>query len=241
MNITQTIRSSIADIPAGQIFGYQDLPCYFESSSAVIKAIGRMVVDKKLERLSKGKFYTQKIGVLGPRKPSDGELIRSMTYKNGCLYGYVTGPSLYNQLGLTTQIPRTITIASNGGRQKKELGTIRIKTEATSIPIKEEDVTLLQYLDALKDIKKISDSDVNRSLKIISSYILKLSISEQERMVNLAETYYRPQVRALIGLIFTRFNLSIPRSLALSLNPTTTYKLKLKEAEWPLAKQWNIQ
>jgi len=241
MNITQTIQNNIEGIPAGKIFSYQDLPCYFESSSAVIKAIGRMVIDKKIERLSKGKFYFPKKGKFGSRKPSDGELIRSVTYKNGCLCGYVTGPSLYNKLGLTTQIPRTITLASNGGRQKKELGTIRIKTVATSIPIKEEDVTLLQYLDALKDIKKIPDSDTNLSLKIISRYILKLSVSEQERMVKLAETYYRPQVRALIGLLFTSFNLSVPRSLSLSLNPTTTYKLNLKESKWPRAKQWNIK
>jgi len=228
-------------MPAGQIFCYQELPDYTRSPSAVIKAIGRMVFDKKLERFSKGKFYIPKKGVFGLRKPSDNELIRSMLYKNGRVHGYVTGLSLYNKLGLTTQLPRTITIAINGGRQEKEFGTIRIKTVVTRIPIQEKDIKLLQYLDVLKDIKKILDSDVNLSLKIMSGYILELSTQEQERLLKLAMDYYSPQARALVGLLFSSLKLPLPDSLVLSLNPTTTYKLKLNQSDWPMAKEWNIQ
>lgn len=241
MSIAQTIQNTVESMPAGQIFGYQELPIYTKSPSAVIKAIGRMVSDKRLERFSKGKFYVPKKGLLGIRKPSDGELIRSILYKDGRLCGYVTGMSLYNQLGLTTQVPRTISISYNGGRQEKEFGTIRIKTVVTRIPIQEKDVKLLQYLDALKDIKKILDSDVNLTLEIIRRYISELSDCEQERLVKLAQNYYSPQVRALVGLLFTSLKLSVPRSLARSLNPTTTYKLKLDQSKWPMTKEWNIR
>ncbi len=241
MSIAQAIENSVKSMPSGQIFGYQELPSYAKSPGAVIKAISRLVADKRLERFSKGKFYVPKKGMLGARKPSDSELIRSMLYKDGRLRGYVTGLSLYNQLGLTTQVPRTITVAYNGGRQKKEYGTIRIKTVVTRVPIKEKDVKLLQYLDALKDIKKILDSDVNLSLKIIRGYISKLSDRERSRLVELALNYYNPQVRALVGLLFTDLKLSVPSSLAHSLNPTTTYKLKLDRSMWPMAKEWNIQ
>ncbi len=214
---------------------------YAKSPSAVIKAISRLVSDKRLERFSKGKFYVPKKGLLGIRKPSDGELIRSMLYKDGRLRGYVTGLSLYNQLGLTTQVPRTITVAYNGGRQEKEFGTIRIKTVVTRIPIQEKDVKLLQYLDALKDIKKILDSDVNLSLKIMRRYISELSEREQGRLMKLAQNYYSPQVKALVGLLFTSLKLSVPSSLASSLNPTTIYKLKLDQSKWSMAKEWNIR
>jgi len=241
MSIAQTIQNTVEAMPAGQIFGYQELPNYAKSPSAVIKAISRLVADKRLERFSKGKFYVPKKGLFGIRKPSDGELIRSMLYKDGRLRGYVTGLSLYNQLGLTTQVPRTITVAYNGGRQEKEFGTIRIKTIVTSIPIKEKDVKLLQYLDALKDIKKILDSNVNLSLKIIRRYISELSEREQRRLVKLAKNYYSPQVKALVGLLFTSLKLSVPSSLARSLNPTTIYKLKLDQSKWSMAKEWNIR
>ena len=144
-----------------------------------------------------------KKGFLGPRKPSDTELIRSVLYKNGRLCAYVTGPSLYNKLGLTTQVPHTITVAYNGGRQEKKFGTIRIKTVVTRIPIEEKDVKLLQYLDVLKDIKKIPDSDVNLSLKIMRRYVAELLKSKQRRLLELAQNYYSPQSRALLGLLFS--------------------------------------
>ncbi len=241
MSIAQTIQNTVEAMPAGQIFGYQELPSYAKSPDAVIKAVSRLVSDKLLERFSKGKFYVPKKGLLGFRKPSDSELIRSMLYKDGRLRGYVTGLSLYNQLGLTTQVPRIVTIAYNGGRQEKEFGTISVKTVVTRIPIQEKDVKLLQYLDALKDIKKIMDSDINLSLKIIRKYISELSEREQGRLLKLAQSYYSPQVRALLGLLFTSLKLSVPGSLARSLNPITTYKLKLDQLTWPMAREWNIR
>lgn len=241
MSIAQTIQKSVEAMPEGQIFGYQELPGYVKSSGSVIKAVSRLVADKRLERFSKGKFYVPKKGLLGFRKPSDGELIRTVLFKGGRLRGYVTGLSLFNQLGLTTQVPRTITVAINGGRQEKEFGTINIKTIVTRIPIEEKDVKLLQYLDVLKDIKKISDSDINLSLKIMSGYISELSESEQGRLMKLAQKYYSPQVRALIGLLYSRLKLSVPPNLRGSLNPTTTYKLKLDQEIWSQAKEWNIR
>lgn len=240
MSIARVVQNNINDIPVGQIFGYQDLSDYVRSSSAVIKAVGRLVADKKLQRFSKGKFYRSKEGVLGARKPTDGELIRSVLYKDGRLRGYITGAALYNQLGLTTQIPKVITIAFNGGRDNKDFGTIRIKTQVSRIPINEKDVKLLQYLDVLKNIKTIPDSDINLSLKIMRRYISELSEKERSRFISLAEEYYTPQARALTGLLFADLKLPVPTSLKLSLNPTTKYKLRLDENEWIDTKEWNI-
>ncbi len=111
----------------------------------------------------------------------------------------------------------------------------------TRIPIQEKGVKLLQYLDTLKDIKKFLDSDINLTLKIMRRYISELSDREQGRLVELAQNYYSPQVKALVGLLFTSLKLSLPGSLALSLNPTTIYKLKLDQSKWPMAKEWNIR
>jgi hypothetical protein len=68
-----------------------------------------------------------------------------------------------------------------------------------------------------------------------------LSGQDQTRLVSLAEKYYGPQVRALVGLLFSSLKLSVPESLALSLNPTTTYKLGLNRHDWPMAKGWKIR
>ena len=240
MSIARNVQNSIEAIPAGQIFDYRALPGYAQSPNAVIKAVSRLIAKNQLARFSKGKFYIPKKGLLGFCKPSDSELVRSMLYKGGRLRGYVTGLSLYNRLGLTTQVPRTITLAFNGGRQEKDFGTIRVKTVVTRIRIEEQDVKLLQYLDVLKDIKNIPDSDINQSLKIMRRYISRLSNNDQTRLVSLAEKYYSPQARALLGLLFSSLEWPVPESLRLSLNPATSYTLKLDQAEWPMAKKWNI-
>jgi Family of unknown function (DUF6088) len=240
MNISQSIKNALLEMPPGVVFGYQELPDYSQSPMTVIKAMNRLVDDKSVARLAKGKFYIPKKGLLGLRKPSDSELIRSILYKNGRLRGYVTGLLLFNQLGLTTQLPKTITVAINGGRQEIEFDTIKVKTVIAPLPIDENNVKLLQYLDVLKDIKKIPDADINLSLKIMQGWIKKLNPNQQEQIVLLARTYYSPQVRALLGLIVSALALEIADSLLKSLNPSTLYKLALDHTQWTQAKKWNI-
>lgn len=241
MSIAQAVQDRISIMAAGQVFGYQELPDYARTPMAVIKAVNRLVAGNAIERLSKGKFYVPQRGLLGARKPSDSELIRSVLYRGGQLRGYITGLALFNRLGLTTQIPRTVTVAINGGRQEKDFGTIRIKTVITRFPIREEDVPLLQYLDVLRDIKKIPDADINQSFRIMQSNIVGLSAVERIRLVQLAVEYYGPQVRALLGLLMESSKIGGAAILKSSLNPTTVYKLSLNSSLWPAAKEWNIQ
>ena len=241
LSVAQTIQQKIDKFSEGQIFDYQVFFFFFKSPEAVVKAVNRLVEEKKIERLEKGKFYIPKKTVLGLSKPSDSELIRSEIYKNGQLRGYVTGMALHNQLGLTTQIPRTITIAFNGGRQIKDFGTIRIRKISTNVPITKRNVKLLQYLDVLKDIKKISGSDINQSLVVMSRYLSGLNTSQQKELMRLAVNFYGPQARAIVGLLFNDLEFHITKTLSDSLNPVTVYKLYLDDSIWPKAIEWNIR
>ncbi len=241
MSITRAVQNTVESMAKGEVFGYQDLPEFNSSSGAVVKAINRMVANNRLVRLSKGQFYTPKKGIFGIRKPADNEIIKSILYKNWQLTGYITGTSLYNKLGLTTQLPRTVTIASNASRQRKEYGTIAINIVSARCPIDEKNVKLLQYLDALKDIKKIPDSNSNSSLIIIKHYLSKLSGEKKKYILELVQDYYGPQVRALLGLLFSSLGYKVPGSLRQSLNPTTIFKLGLDASKWPMAKEWMIK
>lgn len=240
MSVAQNIEKAVKKVPAGQIFSYQDLAAYKTAPNAVIKAVNRLAAAGQVTRFAKGKFYRPKQGLLGARKPSDNEVIRSILYKNGQLQGYVTGIAAYNKLGLTTQLPRTITVAIEGSRQQKEFGTIAIKTVKAAAPVKQKQVKLLQYLDALRDIKAIPDSDIDLTFNSLAIYIGKLTTVEQKTIASLAQKYYRAQVRALLGLALSNMNLSIADSLRRSLNPTTRYKLSLNKRQWPSAVEWNI-
>lgn len=241
MNVAQSIQSAVAAMPTGQIFGYDALPDYSRSPSAVIKAVSRMVKDEKLSRFAKGKFFVPQKGLMGNRKPSDGELIRSVLYKNGSLRGYVSGYALFNRLGLTTQVPKTIVVAVNGGRQIKDFGRLSIQTVPARAIVSEANVTLLGYLDVLKDIKTIPDTTVSQSMSRMVLLIKRLTPQEKRRLVALALEAYPPQVRALLGVMSDKTDLPDAQQLKLSLNPTTVYKLRIEAADWPNMKDWNIR
>ena len=241
MNIAQSVKNTIEVMPPGQVFGYQAIPDYIKAPAAVVKAVGRLIKADKVKRLSKGQFYVPKQGILGPRKPSDDALLHSLLYKAGRVRGYITGPLLYNQLGLTTQLPHTAIVAWNGARMEKDFGTIRVKTIASRVPVEEQNIKLLQYLDVLCDLKKIPDTDSTQALLLMRERIADLTRSDRQLMIDLAAQYYGAQVRALLCLLLSDLGQNVPDSLKTSLNPTTTYQLSLDPAIWPDAKRWNIR
>lgn len=241
MSIALNIEQYIERQVPGQVFGYQALPSYDLSPAAVTKAVSRLVKARRLARLSKGKFYVPKKGILGEQKPSDSELIKSILYDKNKLRGYVTGTALYNRLGLTTQIPKTVEIAYDGAPKTKDFGTIQIKQLTSRAPIKDSNIKLLQYLDALKDIKNIPDSDINMSLQIMREKIGELPVSDQKKLVGLAREYYGPQARALTGLVLESLGPNLGDNLKKTLNPLTIFKLKIDSEEWPNKQSWNIK
>ena len=148
---------------------------------------------------------------------------------------------MYNKLGLTTQLPKTITVAVNGSRQKKDFGTFKVITKTTKAPIKEADVELLQYLDVLRDASKIMDAEINSTLKVMSKKIAMLESNKRSTLANLAVNYYGAKTRATLGLVISSLGMPEPDKLSKTINPTTSYKLNLDVDAWPYAKQWNIK
>lgn len=240
MSISQAVQSRIDTLPPGQVFGYRDLPYYTQAPLAVAQAMSRMVSAGRVQRLSKGKFYVPQKGMMGPRKPSDNALVRSVLYDGERLRGYVTGLALFNRLGLTTQIPRTVTVALERGRREKDFGTIRIKAVPSRFPVREADIPLFECLDVLREIKTIPDTDFNQVLLTMKDRVFSVSEAERRQLVELASEYDTPQVRALLGLILDSGGQEVA-TLKKTLNPTTVYKLPIDKDVWPLAKEWNIR
>src|SRR5690606_27749590 len=124
---------------------------------------------------------------------------------------------------------------------EKDFGTIRIKTVITRLPVSEDNVLLFQYLDVLRDIKKIPDADINQSIRAMKEKLAQLDIGDRQRLVQFAVAYYNPQVRALLASRATSIKWDEKILLKTTLNPTTTYKLALNAELWPAARDWNIQ
>ena len=79
------------------------------------------------------------------------------------IVGYMTGLSIYNKLGLTTQVSNTIQIGTNIERKPRKRGKYNIRFLRQKNTITKKNTYMLQVLDAVRFIKRIPDADINES------------------------------------------------------------------------------
>ena len=241
MSIAAAVNQAIDRVTPGQIFGYEEFPQYRETPGAVVRAVNRSVENGRLKRVEKGRFFRPRTGVLGAMPVSDEALLRNVLYRNGRRCGYITGAALYNRLGLTTQVPKTIAVATNRAAQTKDFGTIRIKLVPKRAPISESAVPLLETLDALRDARKVPDARVGRVLEVLGKGFSGYSPVRRKELQRLAVDYYNACTRALLGMLLTRNGHAVLPSLRASINPTTRFNLGIDPRDWPEASAWNIR
>jgi len=241
MSIATTVNQTIDRIPPGMVFGYESLPMYKRAPEAVVRAVNRRINKQQLKRLAKGRFYTPKIGMLGEMKVSDSELLRDILFRKGRRIGYITGPALFNRMGLTTQVPKTVTVAADRAAQIKDFGTIRIKYTPRRAPITEATVPLLELLDVLRGVKNVPDAKVDDVVAIIAGRISELAPDQIKKLQKLAVDYYNASTRALLGAVLDRLDRPVIPTLRASINPTTRFTVGLDPDSWPQIRAWNIR
>lgn len=240
MKIAEYIALTIDRLPKGYIFTYADFTTEVNKKEAVIKALNRMVESGKIAKLSKGKYYKPENTPFGNLQPNQAQVVKDLLEENGKITGYLTGYSIYNQLGLTTQVSNTIQIGKNQIRPnfKRERYTISFVKQKNTIT--KENIPLLQILDAIRYIKKIPDATIESSCKRFLAILKDLSEKEKNSLVRLA-LKYPPATRALLGALLEQFqksNLTDP--LLKSLNQITKYKLTGAAKVISTTEKWNI-
>lgn len=241
MTLASQIQSKIKKLPEGKTFGYADLGIAKEEFQTAAKALERLQTKGVIKKLSKGVFYKPEQTVFGELQPDYSEQLRPYLFENGKRIAYETGYSLYNRMGLTTQMAFRIKIASRSKRISINRGLLKADAVKSYAEVTEANYELLGFLDAIKDIKRIPDCSVSQAVKILSSKISKLNEKQISDLVNFA-LLYPTRVRALVGTMLENLNIQAnTEKLKQSLNPLTKVKLGLKETELPTIKNWNIE
>lgn len=240
MKVTEKIEHKINRMQKGTTFKYPQLGIDQSEFSAAAKAIERLIKKGIIRRVSTGVFYKPKQSAFGELRPREDELLKPHLIEAGKRIAYITGGSLYNRMGLTTQVPKTIKVASKIKRVTTKIGKTQVKPVKSYVDVTNENYHLLEILDALKDFKSIPDLDQKSAITLLKNKICKLTKSDLSKMVRYA-IKYPPRVKALLGAILELSkNQSSIESLKANLNPLTTYKLGLKEGTLPTAAKWNI-
>lgn len=240
MNLATQIRTRIEKLPEGKTFGYADLRIAKDEYQTAAKALERLQARGIIKKISKGVFYKPEQTVFGELKPDYSEQLRPYLFENGKRIAYETGYSLYNRMGLTTQMAFRIKIASRSKRISINRGSLKADAVKSYAEVTEANYELLGFLDAIKDIKQIPDCSVSDAVKILSGKINKLNEKQISDLVKYA-VLYPTRVRALLGAMLEKLNKQAnTEKLKQSLNPLTKVKLGLKETELPTIKNWNI-
>ena len=244
MKVSEKIKRKIYRIKEGTTFKYQQIGIAPEEYSAAAKAIERLIETKAIKRVSTGVFYKPKKTVFGEVRPEEKELLKPYLFRQNKRIAYITGTSLYNLMGLTTQIPRVIKVASRDNRISIRLGTIQAKPVKSYVDVDDKNYVFLEILDALKDFKDIPDLEKSAAIKNIIGKIIELDSLQKNQLVKYS-LKYPPRTRALLGALLETLGLqdneSLLKILMSTLNPLTCYYFGIDKQILTTVSRWNIK
>lgn len=241
MKTKSLIQDKLLKIPLGEVFTYMDLLDDSSSKEAIIKALNRMASSGQLKKLSKGKFYKPEITVFGTLQPEQQQIVKDLLENDGRIIGYLTGLSVFRELGLTTQVSNLIQIGRNDFRPPLKRGKYTISFTLQKNIITKKNIPLLQILDAIRYIKKIPDTSLSVIIKRLLAILNDIPENELSTLIDLA-LKYPPSTRALLGVMLEEMGRGVwVAPLRKQLNPVTAYKLNSVNQVLSTASNWNIK
>ena len=240
MKITDIIGNRINRLPAGYVFTYEYFDLPVDKIDAFTKALSRLVQEGRIRKLSPGRFYKPHFTEFGELKPDVYQVVKDLLKQNGRVTGYLTGYSVYNQLGLSTQVSGVIQIGTNEIKKSISRGMYKIRFVKQPNKISRENIPFLRILDAIRNIKKIPDTTIEQSCKALLFLINEFNQPERETFLRLAKKY-NPATRAIAGSMFEIcFGSNAAEPLYKSLNPSSSYEFGISVSILPNKQKWNI-
>ena len=190
------------------IVAKNDLKIEELSENAMRQSVKRLVASGFLERFDNGIYYIPKQnGVLG-KSYLDPILVimRKYVRNESDTYGYVTGMTFANQLGLTTQMPAIIEIVTNrestNGRTIT-VGDQRVRIKKAAVTVSDNNAELLQFLDGIGQAEKYTELSMEETIEIMSTYV-KRKCFTREQLAGVSSVITGATAKKLIewGLIY---------------------------------------
>ena len=155
------------------------------SENAVRQSVKRLVANGFLERYDNGIYYIPKQGGLLGKSYLDPFLVimRKYVQNKSETYGYITGISFANQLGLTTQMPAVIEVVTNreatNGRMIM-VGNLKVRIKKPSVTISDSNAEILQFLDSIGQAEKYTELPLEETIDTMISYIKQKRFTKEQ-------------------------------------------------------------
>ncbi len=202
-----------------QLDDFRDLP--FE---AVAQALSRLTRQGRLERLSKGIYYSSRQTAFGRSQPNPVAMQKLASRRKGV---FPSGIAAANLLGFTTQTASRSEVSTNAlSLPRKLVGgdtVIHTRRPEAWTALSESDAALLDFLRHSGRTSELSaEETIRRTIKLLSEK------GRFERLLAVAASE-PPRVRAMIGAIGEQLgkNRTALRRLRDSLNPFSRFDFGL--------------
>jgi len=168
-----------------------DEPIYLEdisfedySRQKIFKELQQLIEAGELKRFSRGIYYLFEKTKWGDSFPNIYDIITRRFITDGYeIYGYISGFSLWNQSGLSTQVPPFLEVSSNNESTRVRdiyIGSQRIKARKSRTKINKENVNALQLLDLMSII---TASNLDKHEKWALKQFIKESGATKEKVM----------------------------------------------------------
>ena len=239
--MTDTIKNTIRSFTEGFVFTAEDFPIPSDKQNTVTKVLNNLVAAGQISRLCKGRFYKSKMSKFGELPPDTYQTVKDLLEKNGKIIGYLTGYSIYNKFGLTTQVPAMLQIAVSKEKKPVTRANYRISFIIQQSTITKANVPVLQLLDCLRFFKNIPDAmpnEICRRLLVLFKQLTQIQTNTAKRLA----LKYPPSTIALLGAILETNNESEDTTvLYKALNHQSSYKLDISNEILFNQTKWHIR
>lgn len=184
MKSKERIESLLLEYPENAlIFAsriYQEKLSEEMTEAAYYQMLSRMCKDGAIARIAKGVYCRPKVSKFGTVPPSEKEIIRSFT---GNERGVVVGYSLYNELKLTTQVPkRVFAYSSLLEEQHRQIGNVVLNQ--CNMKFDSEVRSVVRMMDVLQHYGEIQELEQTQFLKVCSAFAEQYSDSATNYVLN---------------------------------------------------------
>jgi predicted transcriptional regulator of viral defense system len=235
-NQTALIRRKIRYLSVGDVLTPESFP--HVNRNTVNKILTRLVEEGTLARLKRGRYSPCKNTRFGKAKATPLQVLnQEIAHNDDKCFG---GLFLFNQLGLTTQVPTTIEILNNQSSYLSNIGNTRIRYVRIRPKITRSRKDAIQLLEVIKEIVNIPDGDISKTILWLND---RLQNGEQKKIKQIVSTSeeYQPRVRAILGALLEQVSCDLSKKLKKSLNKNSFYHVGILAEYIANHQSWNLK
>ena len=199
------------------------------SEAAYYQVLSRMCKTGEIIRISKGIYCRPKVSKFGMVPPSEKELVQSFTENE---QGVVVGYTLYNELKLTTQVPKRVYVYSSlPEEQCRQIGNVVLQKH--DVKFTPEVCSFVRMMDVLQHYGQIQELNRKQFLEVCSEFVEQYNVRTADYV--LTNMHYPKRTLAFMREVLDYYGKK--HTLDRRLSSLSDYKIPKMEALYEAARK----